>query len=229
MSSQLNSLTRIPASELGLECLVRPAIENAGKQKVLILLHGVGSNEQDLNSLAPYLPDDVTVISPRGPFVLGERRYAWYQVDFSSDKPVINADQELQSRDIIRNFISQVRARYKTEEVYLGGFSQGAIMSYTIGLTQPELVTGVLAFSGRILQEIRPLVATPDKLKNLDVFIAHGTQDGTLPVHYAREAKEFLESMGIALTYHESDMGHQITGDVIENVRKWLNKSGSRK
>lgn len=215
-------------TNLALDYLVRPATETIGKQKTLLLLHGVGSNEQDLMSLAPYMPDNFTVISPRGPFVLGEGRYAWYQVDFTTGKPQINAGQEEQSREIIRDFIAQVKAIYSLDEVYLGGFSQGAIMSYTIGLTEPELVTGIIAFSGRILQEIRPLVADTDSLKNLEVFIAHGTQDATLPVHYAREAKAYLESKGIIPAYHELDMGHQITGEVIVDVREWLKNTANK-
>ncbi|NEM98401.1 alpha/beta hydrolase [Pontibacter burrus] len=212
-------------TNLALDYLVRPATESSGEQKALILLHGVGSNEQDLISLAQFMPGNFTVISPRGPFALGEGRYAWYQVDFSTGKPSINAAQEAQSREIIKDFVAQVKAIYSIDEVYLGGFSQGAIMSYTIGLTAPDLVSGVLAFSGRILEEIKPSVETADKLKNLSVFIAHGTQDATLPVHYAREAKTFLESKGITPTYHEVTMGHQITGEVIVDVREWLKKA----
>ena len=215
-------------TNLALDYLVRPATEGSGKQKALILLHGVGSNEQDLISLAPYMPDDFTVISPRGLFVLGEGRYAWYQVDFSTGKPHVNEGQEEQSREIIRDFIAQVKAFFGIEEVYLGGFSQGAIMSYTIGLTEPDLVAGIIAFSGRILKEIRPLVATTDVVSNLNIFIAHGTQDATLPVNYAREAKSFLESKGITPTYHEVEMGHQITGEVIVDVREWLKKPSKK-
>ncbi|MBF9255023.1 esterase [Pontibacter sp. 172403-2] len=214
--------TNVAESDLVLKYLVRPAVAGVEKQKALILLHGVGSNEQDLMSLAPYIPENFTVISPRGPFVLGEKRFAWYQVGFSTGKPEINAAQESQSRNIIQEFVAQVKAKYNLDEVYLGGFSQGAIMSYTIGLTQPELVSGVIAFSGRILEEIRPLVTDTDKLKNLNVLIAHGTQDGTLPVHYAREAKVFLEGKGITPDYHELNMGHQITGELIVDVRDWL-------
>ena len=220
----VNQQTNVAESGLVLKYLVRPAVAGAEKQKALILLHGVGSNEQDLISLAQYLPTDFTVISPRGPFTLGEGRYAWYQVDFSTGKPEINTTQELQSREIIQDFITQVKAAYKLDEVLLGGFSQGAIMSYTIGLTQPELVSGVLTFSGRILQEIKPLITTSDKLKNLAVFVAHGTQDGTLPVEYAREAKSFLVSKGITPDYHELNIGHQISGEVIDAVLEWLKK-----
>ncbi|GGG02901.1 alpha/beta hydrolase [Pontibacter amylolyticus] len=162
------------------------------------------------------------MISPRGPFVLGDGRYAWYEVDFSTDKPQINATQEAKSRQDIQNFIRQVKEKYNLGEVYLGGFSQGAIMSFSIGLTHPELVAGVIGFSGRILQEIRPLVQQNDALKQLKVFISHGTQDTTLPVHYAREAKAYLQDAGVQLTYHEQDMGHQISGEAITKVADWL-------
>lgn len=186
------------------------------------MLHGVGSNEQDLFQLAPYLPDDFIVISPRGPIVLGAGRYAWYEVDFASGKPQINATQEAKSREAIQHFIRQVKEKYNLDTVYLGGFSQGAIMSFSIGLTQPESVAGVVGFSGRILQEIRPLVQTNEALKQLKVFISHGTQDSTLPVHYAREAKEYLQEAGVQLTYHEQEMGHQISGEAITKVADWL-------
>jgi phospholipase/carboxylesterase len=209
-------------NDLALQYLIRPATSTSTHAKAVVLLHGVGSNEQDLFQLATHFPADITVISPRGPFVLENGRFAWYEVDFSTGKPTINPTQEEQSRKTIQRFIEQVKEKYKLDEVNLGGFSQGAIMSYSIGLTHPELVTGILAFSGRILQEIRPLVHQNVALKQLKVFISHGTQDNTLPVHYAREAKAYLENAGVQLTYHEQDMGHQINSQVISNVKSWL-------
>lgn len=209
-------------NDLALQYLVRPASSTALHSKAVILLHGVGSNEQDLFQLATLFPDDFTVISPRGLFILGAGRYAWYEVDFSSGKPEINTAQEAQSRQAIQLFITQVKEKYDLNKVYLGGFSQGAIMSYSIGLTRPEQVTGVFALSGRILQEIRPLVHHNAALQQLKVFISHGTQDNTLPVHYAREAKEYLQDAGVKLTFHEQEMGHQINSQVVSNMISWL-------
>ncbi|GAA4437328.1 phospholipase/carboxylesterase [Pontibacter saemangeumensis] len=209
-------------NDLALQYLVRPASSTTTHAKAVILLHGVGSNEQDLFQLATHFPADVTVISPRGPIVLGNGRYAWYEVDFSTGKPTINPTQEAQSRETIQLFVEQVKAKYNLDEVYLGGFSQGAIMSYSIGLKHPELVAGILAFSGRILQEIRPLVQQNAALQQLKVFISHGTQDNMLPVHYAREAKAYLEDKGVQLTYHEEDMGHQLNSQVVADVVNWL-------
>src|SRR3954465_592907 len=109
---------------LALQYLVQEPKVKAARQKAIILLHGVGSNEQDLFSLAPQLPDDYWVITPRGQFTLSAGRYAWYQVDFSTGKPVINAAQEASSREVIRVFINGIKQKYGIEELYLGGFSQ---------------------------------------------------------------------------------------------------------
>lgn len=208
--------------DLALPYLLRPAGVQSGKKKAIILLHGVGSNEQDLLRLAQQLPDNFLVISPRGYYTLGAGRYAWYQVDFSSGKPVIQAAQEEQSRKILLDFIRQIRQKYAAEEVYLGGFSQGAIMSYSIGLTKPGEITGLLALSGRMLSEIRPLAAPGNALQQLRVFISHGIQDSTLPVHYAREAKAYWQQAGLTPSYHEYEMGHQISSQVVTEIADWL-------
>lgn len=210
------------ADNLALHYLIKEPQKKAAKNKAIILLHGVGSNEQDLFSLADHLPDDYFIISPRGQFTLGPGRYAWYNVDFSTGKPVFNAQQELSSRKVISEFINQVKVKYNLEEVYVGGFSQGAIMSYTIGLLNPREVKGVIALSGRMLEEIKPILSTHEDLKNLQMFIAHGVHDNTLPVEYARAAKTYLGDLQVALSYHEYEIGHQISPAVITDLKSWL-------
>lgn len=195
------------------------------KNKAIILLHGVGSNEEDLFRLADQLPKDFYVISPRGPYTLGAGRYAWYNVDFSTGKPVYDTAQELSSRQAIATFIKLVKEKYNLDEVYLGGFSQGAIMSYSIGLLYANEVKGIIAFSGRLLEEIKPLVKKDDHLEKLKIFIAHGVQDSTLPVHYARGAKGYIKGLGISFSYHEYTIGHQISNEVLQDLNSWLRKT----
>jgi phospholipase/carboxylesterase len=205
-----------------LQYLVREPTIQSAKKKAIILLHGVGSNEADLFSLADQLPDDFSIICPRGPFTLGAGRYAWYNVDFSTGKPIFDTAQEASSRDLIKRFVAQVKQQYRVDEIFLGGFSQGAIMSYSVGLTNPKEVKGIISLSGRLLVEIRPSIMKNDDVQQLKVFIAHGVQDNTLPVQYAREAKSYLENLGSQLSYHEYNMGHQVNGDVIKNLNDWL-------
>jgi len=212
----------ITADDLALHYLLKKPAHTTATQKAIILLHGVGSNEQDLFSLAGQLPEDYYVISARGPLTLGHGRYAWYNVDFATGKPVFDVNQERSSRDKITTFISQVKKKYQLDEIYIGGFSQGAIMSYSIGLTQPSEVKGIISLGGRILEEIKTAVAPGAALTQLKVFVAHGTQDGTLPVHYARDAQKYLEALHVQLSYHEYNMGHQINTAVLEDLNTWL-------
>jgi len=217
-----NSNSSLINDQSSLLYLIREPKTKSVVQKGIILLHGVGSNEQSLFRFADYFPDDFYVIVPRGLFTLGPGRYAWYQVNFSTGRPVINAAQEKESRSAILDFVKGMKQKYNLEEVYLGGFSQGAIMSYTIGLTHPSEVTGIIALSGRIVSEIKPFVQPGKALQQLKVFIAHGVQDTILPVFHAREAKEYLQQSGVQLSYYELEMGHQINDLVVEEMNRWL-------
>lgn len=219
---KMKTTDNMPIEELALKYLVKEPTIKSGKKKAIILLHGVGSNEGDLFSLADQLRGEYYIISPRGKYTLSNGSYAWYDVDFSTGKPVFNKEQELQSRETILLFMKQVKEKYGLDEIYLGGFSQGAIMSFSIGLLHPEKVKGIICMSGRILQEIRSDVKNVKGLNNLNVFLAHGTQDATLPVTFAREAKTYLEELHTRLSYHEFNMGHQITMDVLNELKKWL-------
>ncbi len=77
---------------------------------------------------------------------------------------------------------------------------------------------------GRVLDEIKPVITQSEALQHLRIFIAHGVQDNTLPVTYAREAKAYVEPLQVQLSYHEYSMGHQITADVLSDLNNWLNK-----
>jgi phospholipase/carboxylesterase len=107
-------------------------------------------------------------------------------------------------------------------QVYMMGFSQGAIMSAGVALTRPDLVAGAVLMSGRILPDIRPIMATPEQLKGLPLLVVHGTQDRVLPIHYGRESRDLLSTLPVDLTYHEYAMGHEVTEESLEDVLGWL-------
>lgn len=207
-----------------LKYLVREPQIKSTHPPVLILLHGVGSNEEDLFSFANQLPEKYLVISARAPISLGGNSFAWYQVDFSTGKPVFNFQQEEESRAILIKFISQIKEKYSVDsnEIYLCGFSQGAIMSYSIGLTRPDLVKGIAVMSGRLLEEIKPLIASKEKLQSLKVFISHGTNDNTLQINYARQSVAYLKSLNINPAYKEYPEGHGINNEMLTDLINWL-------
>ena len=216
----------LQASEPLLHYLAREPKIKSDHPPLIILLHGIGSNEQDLFSFADQLPGKYLVISARAPNVLGPNSFAWYHADFSKENPVINKEQEEKSRSIIIQFIAQLKEKYHFDDkqVYLVGFSQGAIMSYSIGLTRPDLVKGIAIMSGRILDNIKPFVASNEKLKHLNVFISHGTNDNVLKIQNARNGKAYIEQLGIHPTYKEYAEGHGINQDNLSDLINWLNK-----
>jgi len=121
-----------------------------------------------------------------------------------------------------------MKAKYHFDDknVYLGGFSQGGIMSYSVALTNPGLVKGIAVMSGRLLPEIKPLVPASDRHKDLSIFISHGTEDNVLNIDFAREAKSWLVSEHFTPNYHEyAGAGHQITQPMLQDMLEWLVKT----
>ncbi len=204
--------------------LVREAKVGTVNPPLLLLMHGVGSNEQDMFSLATQLPDNFLIISARGPFQIGPAGFAWFQVNFKAGVPVINYEQAENSRTLIIQFIESLKADHSYDEksIFLIGFSQGGIMSYSVGLTRPDLIRGIAVMSGRLLKEVRPLIVSREKLNSLKVFISHGISDNVLKINFAREALEYLKSLGMTPTYNEYTAGHTITPEMLPDLISWL-------
>jgi phospholipase/carboxylesterase len=204
--------------------LVRKPIIEAGTPPLLLLLHGVGSNEHDLFELAPFLDKRFLIISVRAPNALGPGSYAWFEVNFTPQGPVINPQQAEASRNTLITFVQEAITAYGAdpEQVYLMGFSQGAIMSASVALTRPELVDGAVLMSGRILPEIQPSIAANDELNGFPFLVMHGTADMVLPISYGRASRELLSSLPVDLTYHEYPMGHEVSQSSLRDVTAWL-------
>ena len=204
--------------------LVRHPIVEADTPPLLLLLHGVGSNENDLFGLAPYLDERFLILSVRAPNTLGPGSYAWFDVDFTPRGPVIDPAQAEASREALIDFIGEAITAYgvNPNQVYMMGFSQGAIMSASIALTRPDLVAGVALMSGRILPEIQSLMAAPEKLEGLPILVVHGVADTVLPINHGRASHQLLASLPVELTYHEYPIGHEVSQESLADVSSWL-------
>ncbi|MFT3823676.1 MAG: dienelactone hydrolase family protein [Chitinophagaceae bacterium] len=213
-----------------LQYLVRkPGIKTA-KPPLLILLHGVGSNEQNMFTLSNTLPVNFLVVSARGPLTLGAGSYAWFQVQFTADGPVINETQAENARKEIIRFIDDLKKveDFDENQVYLLGFSQGGIMSYSVALTAPEKIKGIVVMSGRLLPEVKPLVVPAERLKKLTVFVSHGTQDPVLKFQYAEDAVGYLRSKGLQPDFHQYNEGHTINATMLNDVTNWLQRGSTK-
>jgi phospholipase/carboxylesterase len=215
----------MPAQNLSLTHLVQqPRVKTGESPSLLLLLHGVGSNEADLFSLAPYLDARFLVVSARAPFVLGPDSYGWFNIEFTPQGLVADLEQAKRSLALLPGFIDELVETYGADagRVYLAGFSQGAMMSLALMLKHPSKLSGVVAMSGRLPSSV--LEQNPDRaaLEGKPVLVTHGIYDEVLPVESAREARKYLEALPVELTYREYPMGHEVNMESLQDVSAWL-------
>jgi phospholipase/carboxylesterase len=210
---------------LSLQYLIREPKVKQDKNPLLLLLHGYGSNEQDLFSFASELPDEYYVISVRAPYDLMYGSYAWYAINFDADENKFSDhEQARESRDLIAKFVDELVANYPIDanDITLIGFSQGCILSYAVALSYPEKVQRVVAMSGYLNLDIATENYANKDFSNLKIFASHGSVDQVIPVDWARKAKPTLDRLGIETTYKEYPIGHGVSPQNFYDFKNWL-------
>lgn len=205
--------------------LVRQPKTPTENPPLLVLLHGYGSNEQDLFSFAEELPDNLLIVSTQAPYPMGAGSYAWYAINFDDvNGKFSDLKQAKESIDKIAIFIDEIKVKYKTnpEKTFLLGFSQGAILSYSLSFFYPNKVQNVIALSGYINTELLP--ATITKEIKTDYYCSHGTVDQVLPIEWARKSKPFLDNLGFNSAYSEYPVGHGVAPQNFYSFKDWIEK-----
>lgn len=215
---------QVMVTDTSLHYVIRESKDSITKSPLLILLHGHGSNENDLFSLSNSVPNNWIVVSVRGPYKIAENSYRWYDVKMSNGKIVINIDEEERSRNKLMLLISEISKKHNidSQKVIVAGFSQGANMAQSLGLGEPNLVTGFGVFSGRFVEEFTPYISNSTTLKNSKVFISHGSGDNMLPKTYAVKNIVKLKELGIQTTFCEDTNDHSISTKQWNEFSKWL-------
>lgn len=210
---------------LSLYHLVREPKIKLDKNPLLLLLHGYGSNEEDLFSFASELPEEYYVISARAPYDLMYGSYAWYAINFDADeKKFSDLDQARSSRDAIAVFIDELIANYPIDasNITLIGFSQGSILSYAVATSYPEKIQRVVAMSGYFNDEIAKDNFESNDFSNLKIFASHGSSDQVIPIDWARKSKPILDTLGIENVYKEYPVGHGVAPQNFYDFKNWL-------
>ncbi|MEA3171010.1 MAG: phospholipase/carboxylesterase [Pseudomonas sp.] len=197
-------------------------------QPLVIFLHGFGSNEQDLFGIKDALPSTWTYLSARAPMPVDANGYRWF-TKTSGDAEYNGETADLQrSAKLIEDFVGKATAKYHTQSdrVFLVGFSQGAIMSYEVGLRQPALVRGIAALSGSVLPVLTAELKPNESLGKLAIFIGHGTLDQALPYGSATRANEVLVGLGLKPEFHGyPGMPHTVSAAEVQDLKAWLEKT----
>ncbi len=196
---------------------------------LVLLLHGVGGSETNLLDMAAAIAAQqpgTLVVLPRGPLTLGQGQgqFAWFRVAFTAQGPRIDAAEADSSRLALIRFIDQLQQAHgiAPQHTVVAGFSQGGILSASVGLTTPGQVAGFGVLSGRILPELEPHLAAPAQLAQLHAFIGHGTFDSKLPVAWAERSDQWLTTLGVPHQSHRYPIDHGISAAMQADFLAWL-------
>jgi phospholipase/carboxylesterase len=200
---------------------IRPA--RAEPEGVLVLLHGRGTNEHDLFALLDLLDPEARLvgITPRAPLSLPPGGAHWYmvrEVGFPDPDTFFPTYEALAAWiDALPETLGAPAGR-----IVLGGFSQGAVMSYAVGLGagRPSPVA-LIALSG-FLPVVEGFELDLESRAGLPVAIGHGVFDPIIPVQFGREARDRLAQAGLAVAYRESPMDHSVDPAFLRDLRPWI-------
>jgi phospholipase/carboxylesterase len=208
--------------ELTLEARTRPA---AGEPDgLLVLFHGRGADENDLFPLLDVLDPERRLlgVTPRGPLSLPPGGCHWYVVrevgypDPSTFLPTVETDGAWLDG-----------LAFPPERTVLGGFSQGAVMTYALGLgLRRPRPAGLIALSGFVPTVEGFEVGLDPPLP--PVAIGHGTYDPIIEVGWGRRARDLLEQAGAEVTYRESPLPHAIDPHFLAGLAGWIERALAR-
>lgn len=196
----------------------RPSNSDHSKNKLLIQLHGIGSNKEDLFSFANELPADYTVLSAQAPIPYFGG-WAWYNLYPAANGFTSNNVEAKQSLIKINKFIDLALEKYNTEEkVVLMGFSQGAILSLATALNNPNKIEKVVAMSGYLNPDFveQPITDLP-----FPILATHGTEDAVIPIEKATSSYKDLAYQNF--NFKSYPMPHGVSSDCLNDVISFLN------
>jgi len=203
-----------------------------GPFPTVLALHGWGANAHDLLGLAPRIHGGrALVLCPQGPIAVpfggGEHGWGWFPL-----APGATADVEAfrHAAGLLSHFVDDALARYPVDRERLVpvGFSQGGMMAYDLALRDPARFAGVAALSAWLPVPLAEDLPKLPEQEGFPTLVVHGTRDAMIDVERARESRELLRPFGVALTYREFDMGHEIRPEALRVILRWLDEKAFR-
>lgn len=196
---------------------------------LVILLHGFGSDGNDLiglaDPLAPHLPD-VTFVAPNAPqkCSVNPMGYQWFPIPWMDGSSEVEMGQGFASSTTILNaYLDEMAEEFPAERTILIGFSQGTMMSLHVGPQRAAQLAGVIGFSGRLMRPEGLSTATSKP----PIQLIHGDADEVVPPSSMPEAAKALKAAGFDVSSHVSPgVGHGIAPDglslALHRIRGWL-------
>lgn len=217
------------AEAAGITYRLRAPQGGEGKVPTIIMIHGYGANEGDVYELVPYFDKRLLIAAPRGPGLYSDDTrgsFKWYTMDLQTCQAEPGAPDPglAQLLASIEALPASLGLDIDPAHLFIGGFSQGAVMSLAAVSARPELFAGVICHSCPFSEELAGrLRGAADQLRGKPFFLAHGQND-FLPIDdHGRKTAEVLREIGADLTYKEYDFAHETTVQSRQDMADWLN------
>ena len=196
---------------MNLQFIVREPENITPQTQLLVMLHGYGSNEEDLFSFRHDLPKDWIIVSFRAPRNSDYEGFAWYDIDFNNPDKFLDVDQAVDSMKLIMKSIDNLKHHYQLEsKTNIVGFSQGGILTYAMTLTYPDYFHKVACLSSYPDPKILKNIKGKKEIQHLRFFVSHGSEDAVIPLDWGRKAADFLYELGAFFTFREYMTGHSV-------------------
>lgn len=182
----------------------------------IVMLHGLGGDENAMWALESALPSTGLVVAPRAPHEQRQGGYLWNQ-SIRAWPPLLSEFAE--SVALLEGLLGYLEGEYEfqRERMILMGFSNGTAMSFAAAMTPlSPPPAGIIAISGHLPEgDLSPL-------KGIPVYWGHGTRDAFIPVDLARSDAQRLQEEQVPVTFCEADVGHKLGAECLKNLRSWF-------
>jgi len=192
-----------------------PSLEpkSGAADSLVIFLHGVGADGNDLIGLAPYFAQalpNAAFVSPHAPYPYEGAPFGFQWFSILTQDPTVRLGQLRATAPILDGYIDDQLKQRKLDDSRLAlvGFSQGTMMSLFVGPRRPKPAAGIVGYSGRL--EAPELLK--DEIKSRPpILLVHGDSDELLPSRLTNEAAKALKENGVTVEAHtRPGLGHGI-------------------
>ena len=182
----------------------------------IVMLHGLGGDENVMWGLESALPQSGIVVAPRAPHQQRQGGYAWNSM-IKAWPPLVSEFAE--AVDLLESLLDYLELRYafQRDRMVLMGFSNGTAMSFAASMTpMSQSPAGIIAISGHLPKgDLLPLRGIP-------VYWGHGIEDTFIPIDIARSDAERLRQAEVPVTFCEAEVGHKLGAQCLDNLRSWF-------
>jgi len=192
---------------------------------VVIFLHGLGADGFDFKDIftKPQF-NKIRFILPHAPYQpvtinQGYEMRAWYDLyDLSFENDEDELGMERSSLSINKLIEDQISFGIPSEKIIIGGFSQGAAMSFYLGLKYPKKLGGIAALSGYLPLKDKLTDSLKGELANMPIFMAHGLYDNVIEIGIADSSFEKLSKEFNSASFLKYPMGHEVCEKEIDDL-----------